>query len=133
MNKVIIIGNLVREPELRTLQDGTVVGAFTVAVNRKTQKSHPEADYFRVTAWRGLAEVCQKYLHKGKKVMVEGFVRAGAYIDKDGQARGTLELTASGIEFLSPAGGGSAASENEAAAGSGGEFVEVAEDSDMPF
>ena len=77
MNKLIIIGNLTRDPELRTTQDGTAVCNFTVAVNRKARTDgHPEADYFRVTAWRTLGESCAKYLTKGKKVCVIGAISA---------------------------------------------------------
>lgn len=102
MNKTIIIGNLTRDPELRTLDTGMVVCSFTVAVNRRTNKDHPEADYFRVSAWDRLAEACGKYLAKGKKVCVVGSVRAGAFVDREGVARGTLEVSAQEVEFLSP-------------------------------
>lgn len=102
MNKSIIIGNLTRDPELRTTQDGTHVCNFTVAVNRRARAGvQPEADYFRVTAWRTLGENCAKYLTKGRKVCVTGPVAARAYTGSDGNVRATLELTADEVEFLS--------------------------------
>lgn len=102
MNKSVIIGNLTRDPELRTTQDGMPVCNFTVAVNRRARASgQPEADYFRVTAWRTLGENCAKYLSKGRKVCVTGPVAARAYTGSDGIVRATLELTADEVEFLS--------------------------------
>ena len=102
MNKLTIIGNLTRDPELRTTQTGLPVCSFTVAVNKRTQKDHPEADYFRVTAWRQLGELCQKYLAKGRKVCVIGPVSVQTYQNKDGETKASLEVTAEDIEFLTP-------------------------------
>lgn len=108
MNKTFIIGNLTRDPDLRTVngQDGPVsVCDFTVAVNRKIGRNangQQEADYFKVTAWRGLADVCAQYLAKGRKVSVVGPVTASAYIGNDGQARASLEIKADDVEFLTP-------------------------------
>lgn len=103
MNKLIIIGNLTRDPELRTTQDGTSVCNFTVAVNRKARTDgHPEADYFRVTAWRTLGENCAKYLSKGKKVCVIGAISARGYTGGDGSTHASLDLLADEVEFLTP-------------------------------
>lgn len=108
MNKTYIIGNLTRNPELRTIsgQDGPVsVCDFTVAVNRKNSRSangQQEADFFKVTAWRGLADVCAQYLAKGRKVAVVGPVSASAYLGNDGQPRASLEIRAEDVEFLTP-------------------------------
>lgn len=101
MNKSMIIGNLTRDPELRSTQEGIPVCNFTVAVNRRTRAGGQEADYFRVTAWRALGENCAKYLSKGRKVCVSGPVSARAYTGSDGIVRATLELTAEDVEFLS--------------------------------
>lgn len=107
MNRVFITGNLVRDPELRSTRDGISVCTFTVAVNRRNTgaKAEPQADYFRVTAWRGLGETCAKFLAKGRKVAVCGSVSAVPYTAQDGTARASLELTADDVEFLSPKGG----------------------------
>lgn len=105
MNKCIIIGNLTRAPELRSTQEGIPVCNFTVAVNRRVKPgSHPEADYFRVAAWRQLGENCAKYLDKGRKVMVCGTVNARAYTGNDSTVYATLELVADEVEFLTPKG-----------------------------
>ena len=104
MNKLTIIGNLTRDPELRSTQTGISVCGFTVAVNRrqKQQQGQPEADFFRVTAWRELGENCAKYLAKGRKVAVIGPVSVTTYTGQDGKTYANLEVTAQDVEFLSP-------------------------------
>ncbi len=107
MNKLHIIGNLTRDPELRTVngQNGSVsVCDFTVAVNRRNggNNGQNDADYFRVTAWRGLGENCAKYLAKGRKAAVVGPVSCRTYTGNDGVTRASLEVTAEDVEFLSP-------------------------------
>ena len=104
MNHVYIIGNLTADPKTATTATGKQVTNFTVAVNRRqsAQAGQPEADYFRVTAWNQLGEICAKYLTKGRKCAVTGSIRAGAYTNIQGQAVGTLELLAEEVEFLSP-------------------------------
>lgn len=103
MQKIIFIGNLTSEPELRTTPNGINVCTFTVAVNRRRGKEGEQtADFFRVAAWRGLGESCGKYLSKGKKVAITGEVSARAYEAKDGSLRASLEVNADEVEFLSP-------------------------------
>lgn len=104
MNKLTIIGNLTRDPELRTTQSGVSVCSFTVAVNRRqsAQKQEQEADFFRVTAWRQLGEICGKFLQKGKKVAVVGSVSVSTFTGNDGATRATLEVNADEVEMLSP-------------------------------
>ena len=103
MNKLIIIGNLTKDPELRSTQSGVQVCSFTVAVNRKaTKDGTPEADFFRVTAWRQLAEICGKYLVKGNKVCVIGPVSCEQYAGKDGKAYANMIVTADEVQFLTP-------------------------------
>lgn len=106
MNKLTIIGNLTRDPELRTTQSGVNVCTFTVAVNRrKTQQSgQPEADFFRVTAWRELGENCAKWLIKGRKVCVIGPVSVSTYTGQDGKTYASMEVTAQDVEFCSQLG-----------------------------
>ena len=102
MNKLTIIGNLTKNPELRTTQAGISVCTFTVAVNRKkTQENqNPEADYFRVSAWRERGQTCAKYLTKGKKVCVIGPVSVRTWESQDGKHGASLEITAEDVEFL---------------------------------
>ncbi len=106
MNKLTIIGNLTRDPELRTTQSGISVCSFTVAVNRRKMQNQqqPEADFFRVSAWRELGANCAKWLIKGKKVCVIGPVSVSTYSGQDGKTYANLEVTAQDVEFLSPAG-----------------------------
>ena len=107
MNKLTIIGCLTRDPELRTTQSGVSVCTFSLAVNRrKTADGQPEADFFRVTAWRQLGENCAKYLAKGRKVCVIGPVSVSTFKGQDGATRASLEVTADDVEFLSPKGEG---------------------------
>ena len=108
MNKCMVIGNLVRDPELRQTDSGISVCNFTVAVNRKksSNQERQETDYFKVTAWRALGENCNKYLSKGKKVSVIGPVTARAYIGNDQQTHAVLEMVADDVEFLTPKGDG---------------------------
>lgn len=105
MNKLTIIGNLTRDPELRTTPNGFSVCDFTVAVNRRSSRNNadgqPDADFFRVSAWRQLGENCQRYLAKGRKVCVIGPVSARTYQANDGTTRVSLEVTADDVEFLS--------------------------------
>jgi single-strand DNA-binding protein len=104
MNKLYIIGNLTRDPELRTTQGGKDVCTFTVAVNRRKtgNNQQPEADFFRVSAWDNLAKTCNQYLSKGSKVAVVGPVSVHTYTNQKGETSATLEVTANDVEFLSP-------------------------------
>jgi single-strand DNA-binding protein len=106
MNKLEIIGNLTRDPESRTLQDGKTVCNFTVAVNRRKRDANGNniADFFRVSAWGAMGENCQKYLVKGKKVGVVGSVSVHPFLAQDGTAKATIEVFAEEVEFLSPVG-----------------------------
>ena len=106
MNKLIIIGNITRDPELRYTPQQVAVSTFTVAVNGR---SEDDAQFFRVTAWRQLGENCAKYLAKGRKVAVSGPVSARTYQANDGSTRVSLEVTAQDVEFLSPRADGQAA------------------------
>lgn len=102
MNKVYIIGNLTKNPELRSTTDGTPVCGFTVAVNRpKTRNDQdPGADFFNVNAWRQKGENCAKYLTKGSKVAVIGRISLRTW-EKDGKHGASLEVNADEVEVLS--------------------------------
>lgn len=106
MNQIILIGNLTRDPELRTTATGLSVCRFSIAVNRrKRADGQQETDYFDVSAWRQLAELCAQYLAKGRKVAVTGQMLSRAYDAKDGQRRTAWSVTAETVEFL-PSGQG---------------------------
>lgn len=139
MNKLTIIGNLTRDPELRTTSTGLNVCSFTVAVNRRrsANSNQPEADFFRVTAWRQLGENCQRYLAKGRKVAVVGPVSVSTYTANDGTTRASLEVTADDVEFLSSrnedAGYAPAAPSQPAPAAPAMNGFEEVDDEDLPF
>lgn len=99
MNKLFVIGNLTGDPQSRVTQTGKNVCSFTVAVNRRGKKD--ETDFFRVTVWDKLAEICQNSLSKGKKVSVVGPVSVSTYNAQDGSTRASLDVTANEVEFLS--------------------------------
>ena len=105
LNKVFMIGNLTRDPELRYIPSGTAVASFTVASNRVYTSSagekKEEACFVRVVAWARQAELCSEYLTKGSPVFVEGRLQSRSWETPDGQKRSTLEVVAQNIQFLS--------------------------------
>lgn len=130
INKLIIIGNLTADPQLRTTQQGISVCDFSVAVNRrKKPDGTQDTDYFRVTVWRQLGESCAKYLSKGKKVFVSGAVSVRTYQTQNGDTRASMEVVAEDVEFLTPR--SDAGSTNVQADQSAG-FTPVSND-DLPF
>lgn len=139
MNKVILIGNLTRDPEVRTTASGTSVCSFSIAVNRRfsNQQGEKVTDFFNIVAWRQLGELCGKYLAKGRKIAVVGELQTRSYDAKDGTKRNVTEIIADDIEFLTPRGqqeGGGGYSERPSAqhepAPEG--FTEI-EDDELPF
>lgn len=106
MNKVILIGNLTRNPETSQTPNNVAVTKMTIAVNRKFTNANgeKEADYFNIVAWRGLAETCAKHLSKGKKISVVGSLQNRSYEDSKGNKKQITEVIADEVEFLSPIG-----------------------------
>ena len=101
--KLIIVGNLGRDPELRKTQDGTPVTTISVAVNRK-QDGQKVTHWYSVSLWNGNAEATCEYTKKGSKVLVEGSnIRVNKYETKDGKLEATIELTADRVVFLDSA------------------------------
>ena len=104
MNKVILIGNLTRDPETRTTSQGTTLCSFGLAVNRRRKsEGQPDVDFFNVTAWRQLGDLCARYLSKGRKVCVVGQIQIRTYDAQDGTKRTAVDIVAADIEFLSSA------------------------------
>ena len=104
MNKVYLIGNLTRDPELRSTTSGVDVCNFSIAVNRRfknPQTGEQETDFFNIVAWRQLAGLCCRYLAKGRKVAVFGSIQTRTYEDKDGKKRTAFDIVADEVEFLS--------------------------------
>ena len=104
MNKIILIGHLGRDPELQVTPDGTPVTKFSVAVNRYSKTSsgerREETDWYNISAWRGLAEIAEKYLHKGSKVYIEGRLAPRKYTDRNGVQQTSLDVTATEMQML---------------------------------
>jgi single-strand DNA-binding protein len=102
-NKIFIIGNLTRDPELRYTPSGLPVARFTVAVNRpkkKDSEGKDECDFIPVTAWRRLAEICGEYLKKGNPVAIEGKLSIRSYVAKTGEKKTMVEVVADGMQML---------------------------------
>ncbi len=137
-NKIILVGNLGRDPELRYTPQGTPVCTFSLATNeRRKDKSGEMQDqttWFRVTLWNRQAETASQYLTKGRQVYIEGRLRVEEWTDRDGKARHTLEVHATEMHFI---GGGRGAEEPhmEKAATAGATASDVGEpaDDDIPF
>ncbi len=104
MNKVILVGNLTRDPELTETPSGVAVCRFAIAVSRDyaAADGSRETDFFNITVWRGRAEVCGKYLKKGNKVAIVGSLQNRSYEDKDGIKRNVTDVIANEVEFLTP-------------------------------
>ena len=113
MNKLFLIGNLTRDPEMSETATGVAFCRLGIAVNRPYQGSDGEraTDFFNVTVWRGQAENCARYLKKGSKVAIVGSLQNRSYEDKDGNKRQVTDIIANEVEFLSVR-----------TAGEGGEF-----------
>jgi len=106
MNKIMLIGNLGKDPEMNYTPSGTAVTRFSLAVNRisktSTGERREETEWFNVTAWNKLAETCNTYLHKGIKVYIEGRLTQRKYTDKNGIERTAIDVIANEMEILTP-------------------------------
>lgn len=109
LNRVILIGRLTRDPELRYTPNGTAVCNFSLAVNRKFNRE--ETDFIDIVTWKGLAENCANYLGKGRLAAVDGRLQVRTYENQEGQKRKVTEVVADDVRFLDKAGtsGGSSA------------------------
>ncbi|MBQ1220446.1 MAG: single-stranded DNA-binding protein [Peptococcaceae bacterium] len=141
MNKVLLIGRLTKDPELRYTQSGTAVASFTLAVNRRfsNQSGEREADFINCVAWQKSAEFVANYFRKGQQMALEGRLQVRSYDGNDGQRRWVTEVVAEQIEFVgSKNENGSGRQDyqnNNASAGSSlglGEEI-VFDDNDLPF
>lgn len=121
-NKVIMIGRLVADPELRTTPNGVNVASFRVAVNRPRDKE--KSDFFNVVAWRQNAEFITRYFSKGKLIGIEGSLQTRDYTDKEGNRRTAFEIQAERA-FFTESKGGTPSGSNE--------FTAVDSDDDIPF
>ena len=104
LNRVFLIGNLTREPELRYIPSGQAVASFSVAVNRvyndKAGQKQKDTSFIRVIVWGRRAEVCGQFLTKGSPVFIEGRIQSRNWQTQDGQKRSTIEVVANTVQFL---------------------------------
>lgn len=98
MNKVILIGRLTRDPEIRTAQDGLTIARYSLAIDRQTKEK--QADFFRCVTFGKNAEFVERYLKKGTKVAVTGRLQSGSYTDRDGRKVYTVEVVTENHEFV---------------------------------
>lgn len=107
MNKVFLIGNLTRDPELTETSGGVSICRFAIAVNRSYSGADGErkTDFFNITAWRGLGETVARYAKKGNKVAVSGSIEMRNFEDAQGNKRTAVDIIAQDVEFLTPRGG----------------------------
>jgi single-strand DNA-binding protein len=106
LNKIMLIGNIGRGPELNVTAEGIPVTKFSLAVNRKYKmqsgETKEETEWFTIVTWRQLAEICERYLHKGSKVYIEGRLTQRKYTDRTGAERIAVEVIASDMQMLTP-------------------------------
>ncbi len=149
LNKVMLIGNLGKDPETRNFEGGGMLVKFPIATtesykNREGNKVESTEWHNIVVGRRGLAEVCEKYLHKGDKVYIEGRIKTRSWQDQDGQTKYSTEIQADNMTMLTPKGEGSAprpsqesapapAAAPASPAASTGDFPPGSDDDDLPF
>ena len=100
MNVVTLIGNLATDVEVREVGDDRTVASFLLAVDRPGAEA--QADFFRIAAWNRQAEVCDRFLSKGKRVAIDGRLRSRSWEDDEGKRRSAVEVVANSVQFLSP-------------------------------
>lgn len=133
-NKVILVGRLTRDPELKYTPEGTAITKFTLAVDRR--RKDDGADFVDVVTWRGTAEACANYLAKGSLVMVDGRLEIKPYENRDGEKRKSVNVIAGEVKFLQKSGGGNGGGEQKQQDGTNWDDIaseiDVGDD-DIPF
>jgi len=138
INKVILIGRLGRDPEVRYTPDGTAVANFSIATSeewkdRETGEKKERTEWHRIVAWRKLGEICGEYLSKGRQVYVEGRLQTREWEDQDGKKRWTTEIVARDMQMLGPKEQTGSFSEGYGSAGPGPSVNESPTEDDIPF
>lgn len=137
INKVILIGNLGKDPEVRHLENGTAVASFPIATSESyTDKSGEKVsntDWHNIVVWRKLAEIAEKYLHKGDKIYVEGKLKTRSWQDKEGNTRYTTEVVADTFTMLGGKPSDGSTMNEQAEASSAPEMPAADETDDLPF
>lgn len=147
INRVILIGRLTRDPELRYTSSGVAVATFRLAVNRRftNQQGEREADFINIVAWRQQAELCANYLKKGQQAGVEGRLQSRTYENREGRTVFVTEVVADNVQFLTPPGQGGTPQGDQGNSGfadnqdsfedpfsGSGETIDISDD-DLPF
>lgn len=135
MNKVFLIGNLTRDPELTETASGVQICRFSIAVTRNYAGSDGErkTDFFNCVAWRGLGETVARYAHKGNKIAVSGSIELRNYEDRDGIKRTAVDIVVQDVEFLTPRQSDSGNDETGYRSGGKPALQEFDDDGDIPF
>jgi single-strand DNA-binding protein len=140
INKVILIGRLGQDPEVRYTPDGTAVANFSIATSeewkdKNSGEKRERTEWHRIVAWRRLGEICGEYLSKGRQVYIEGRIQTRSWDDKDGNKRYTTEIVASDVQFLGGRDSANAAGPSAGATDGGGPSFspQGPQDDDIPF
>jgi single-strand DNA-binding protein len=137
-NKVILIGNLTEDPELKTTPSGVPVTSFRIAVSRRFKKDgEQDADFINIVCWRATAEFVAKYFTKGRAILVCGQLKSRNWTDNDGNKRYALDVEADEVSFVDRKPTEAQATDSPTLTpppyASGSELVEYSDDSDLPF
>jgi len=135
MNKVVLIGRLTRDPEVRYSQNDTAVARYTLAVDRVTRNAEQSADFIRCVAFNKSAEFAETYLHKGIKIAVTGRIQTGSYTNRDGQTVYTTDIVVENQEFCESRSSSSAAPSTQPSSNPANQFMNIPDgiDDELPF
>ncbi len=140
VNKVILVGNLGRDPEVRHLENGAVVSNFSLATSesykdRNSGELVTNTDWHNIVLWRGLAEIAEKYLKKGDKVYIEGKIRSRSYQDQEGVTKYITEIVGDNLVMMGKPEGGSGSPQSSPSTSDTkvNEFTGETEEDDLPF
>jgi len=135
LNRVVLIGRLTKDPELRYTPNGVAVANFTLAIDRnyKNAQGERDTDFINCVVYRQLAELCANYLAKGKLAAADGRIQVRSYTGQDGQKRWVTEVIAEDVRFLSPKDSGGGSTESKSLGGNSSFGHEVNLDDDIPF
>jgi len=137
LNKVILLGNLTRDVEVRSTPSGATVGNFGIAVNRRRKNDAgewvEEANFFNIVVWGRQAENCSQYLSKGSQVALEGRLQSRSWETEDGQKRNVVEVVAENVQFIGSRGEGGRGESSHGSGQADSEFTEIGGSEDKPF
>lgn len=135
MNKVVLIGRLTRDPEVRYSQNDTAVARYTLAVDRVTRNAEQSADFIRCVAFNKSAEFAEKYFYKGIKIAITGRIQTGSYTNRDGQTVYTTDIVVENQEFCESRNASSAAPSTQPSPSHADQFMNIPDgiDDELPF